>query len=163
MSNIKRMDLSQIRYEPIDGEVAFDTVTERIMIFHDGVWQPVTTEGSGLNLGLYDINKQIISQLPAMEDMEQATENIITLYEKYKNEYFMLYGKEISYFTLFKIVDDFWFPADVIDCCANVGTIKAMDLTENADAVEIWVENEDGPTCLYLFPYDNGVVKVGEK
>jgi hypothetical protein len=37
----------------------------------------------------------------------------------------------------------------------------AMDLTENEDAIEIWVNTEIGPTCLYLFPYDNGLVKVG--
>ena len=160
--NIKRMDLSQIKYEPIDGEVIFDTVTEKIMIFHDGAWQTVNTQGSGLNLGLYDINKQIIAQLPPMEDFEKATENIITLYEKYKNEFFMLYGKEISYFTIFQIIDDFWLPTDVIDCCNNVGIIKAMDLTEAEDAIEIWVENDNGPTCLYLFPYDNGLVKVGK-
>ena len=159
--SIKRMDLSQIKYEPLDGEVVFDTTTEKIMIYHNGAWQQTTLEGAGLNLGLYDINKQIITQLPPMENMEKATENIITLYEKYKNEYFMLYGKEISYFTLFQIIDDFWFPSDVIDCCNNVGVIKSMDLTEAEDAIEIWVENEDGPTCLYLFPYDNGLVKVG--
>ena len=49
-----------------------------------------------------------------------------------------------------------------IDCCKNVGIIKAMDLTESQDAIEIWVETSEGPTCLYLFPYDNGVVQVGE-
>ena len=159
--SIKRMDLSQIKYEPMDGEVAYDTHTEKVMIYHDGAWQAVNMEGTGLNLGLYDINKQIIAQLPVMDDFEKATENVITLYEKYKNEYFMLYGKEISYFTLFQIIDDFWFASDVIDCCTNVGPIVAMDLTENEDAIEIWVNTENGPTCLYLFPYDNGLVKVG--
>ena len=155
------MDLSQIKYEPMDGEVVVDSTSKKVMVFHDGAWVPMQTDGTGLNLGLYDINKQIIAQLPPMEDFEKAVESVITLYEKYKNEYFMLYGKEISYFTLFKIIDDFWFSNDVIDCCNNVGVIKAFDLTETADAIEIWVENEDGPTCLYLFPYDNGLVKVG--
>ena len=158
---IKHMDLSQIKYEPMDGEVVVDSTSKKIMVFHDGAWVPMQTDGTGLNLGLYDINKQIIAQLPPMEDFEKAVESVITLYEKYKNEYFMLYGKEISYFTLFKIIDDFWFSSDVIDCCNNVGVIKAFDLTEAGDAIEIWVENEDGPTCLYLFPYDNGLVKVG--
>lgn len=160
--SIKKMDLSQINYEPVDGEVVYDNSSKKIYVYNDGKWVQMRPEGSNLSLGLYDINKQIITQLPDMEDFEKATENIITLYETYKNEYFMLYGKEISYFTLFQIIDDFWFPTEVIDCCKNVGTIKAMDLTENNDAVEIWVETEDGPTCLYLFPYDNGLVRVGE-
>ena len=84
--SIKKMDLSQIKYEPMDGEVAYDTNTEKVTVYHDGVWQAVNVEGSGLNLGLYDINKQIIAQLPVMDNFEKATENVITLYEKYKNE-----------------------------------------------------------------------------
>jgi hypothetical protein len=38
-----------------------------------------------------------------------------------------------------------------------------MDLTAAGDAVEIWVQPENSePTCLYLFPYDSGIVQVGE-
>ena len=83
-SSIKKMDLSQIKYEPMDGEVAYDTNTEKVMIYHDGVWQALNMESSGLNLGLYDINKQIIAQLPVMDNFEKAMENVVTLYEKYK-------------------------------------------------------------------------------
>lgn len=72
----------------------------------------------------------------------------------------MLYGKEISYFTLFKLLDSQYFANEVIACLKNIGAIKAIDLTEANDAVEIWVETENGPTVLYLFPYDNGVVCV---
>ena len=54
------------------------------------------------------------------------------------------------------------FGLTVIDCLKSIGPIKAIDLTELEDAVEIWVVSNDEPTCLYLFPYDNGVVKVGE-
>jgi hypothetical protein len=74
----------------------------------------------------------------------------------------MLYGKEISYFTLYKIIKSQYFGNEVIDCLKNIGIIKAIDFTETQDAIEIWVENDNGPTCLYLFPYDNGVVQVGE-
>ena len=38
---IKKMDLSQIKYEPTDGEVAYDINTEKVMIYHDGAWQAV--------------------------------------------------------------------------------------------------------------------------
>lgn len=74
----------------------------------------------------------------------------------------MLYGKEISYFTLYKIIKPQCFGNEVIDCLKNIGIIKAIDFTETQDAIEIWVEDDNGPTCLYLFPYDNGVVQVGE-
>ena len=77
----------------------------------------------------------------------------------------MLYGKEISYFTLFQIVNnEISFGKEVIDCLNNIGQIKAIDMTENEDAVEIWVylDEDENSTCLYLFPYDAGLVKVGE-
>ena len=54
------------------------------------------------------------------------------------------------------------FGHEVIECLKNIGVIKAIDLTEENDAIEAWVDNEGEATCLYLFPYDNGIVQVGE-
>lgn len=161
---IKKVDISQIRYTPKIGEVVQDAVTGKMMVWGENGWNEIKTEGSGINMGLYDMNKQLISQLPVLSDDELFSKKITIsgLHAKYNNDYYMLYGKEISYFTLFNIVDATYFDADVIDCLNNVGDIKAIDFTEPEDAIEIWVETEDGPTCLYLFPYDNGVVRVGE-
>ena len=160
-TTVKKIDPSQIRYTPNEGEI-IQTPEGKFMIWHDNTWNEVKIEGGGINMGLYDMNKQIISQLPCMEDFSKALEDIRTLHETYWNKYYMMYGKEISYFTLFEIIGYNDFGNDVIDCCTNIGPIKAMDLTEAGDAIEIWVEIEDGPTCLYLFPYDGGIVRVGE-
>ena len=154
---ITKIDPSQIRYTPEEGELV-QTPEGKYMIWHDGGWNEIKMEGSGINMGLYDMNKQIISQLPILEDFDKAMDDIWTLYETYHNKYFMLYGKEISYFTLFRIFDSTYFGNEVIDCLNNVGDIKAIDFTEAQDAIEIWIQDEDGPTCLYLFPYDSGVV-----
>lgn len=159
---IKKMDPSQIRYTPAEGELC-QTPEGQILVWHDNSWNTVKMEGGGVNVGLYDMNKQIISQMPILEDFEKAMDDIWTLYETYHNKYFMLYGKEISYFTVFKIIEPQYLGEEVLDCCLNVGLVKAMDLTEAGDAVEIWVQPQDGePTCLYLFPYDSGIVQVGE-
>lgn len=160
-TTIKKIDPSQIKYTPDEGEI-IQTPEGKFMIWHDDTWNEIKIEGGGINMGLYDMNKQIISQLPCMEDFSKALENIRTLHETYWNKYYMMYGKEISYFTLFEIIGYNDFGNNVIDCCTNIGPIKAMDLTEAGDAIEIWVEVEDGPTCLYLFPYDSGIVRVGE-
>lgn len=160
-TTVKKIDPSQIRYTPDEGEI-IQTPEGKFMIWHDNTWNEVKIDGGGINMGLYDMNKQIISQLPCMEDFSKALEDIRTLHETYWNKYYMMYGKEISYFTLFEIIGYNDFGNDVIDCCTNIGPIKAMDLTEAGDAIEIWVEIEDGPTCLYLFPYDSGIVRVGE-
>jgi hypothetical protein len=77
----------------------------------------------------------------------------------------MLYGKEISYFTVFYANDnseeglDNVFSINVTDCLKAFKSVKSIDYTENKDAIEIWVSDDnDNVTCLYLFPYDNGVV-----
>jgi hypothetical protein len=72
---IKKIDPSQIRYTPTEGEVV-QTPEGKYMIWHDGGWNEIKMEGSGINIGLYDMNKQIIFQLPYMEDFEKAMDDI---------------------------------------------------------------------------------------
>ena len=100
--------------------------------------------------------------MPTLTDLEDRKDVINNLNKTYHNEFYMLYGKEISYFTLFRIKEANYFADDVIDCIKNVGEVKAIDATEDNDAVEVWVIVDDEPTCMYLFPYDMGVVQVGE-
>ena len=163
-TKIKKIDVSQIRYTPQVGEVVQDAVTGNFMVWTNEGWNTVKSENSGINMGLYEMNKQIISQLPKLTEAELFDRDLLinTLHAKFNNEFYMLYGKEISYFTLFRIFDSIRFGNEVIDCLNNVGDIKAIDFTEAQDAIEIWIQDEDGPTCLYLFPYDSGVVQVGE-
>lgn len=158
---VKQIDPSQIRYTPKQGEIIQNPKGE-YLIWRDDQWMKMNIDSSGINIGLYDINKQIISQLPVLSDLEDKKEIIQKLHRDWGNFYYMLYGKEISYFTLFNIINSQTFADEVIACLNNVGDIKAIDLTEAEDAIEIWVQNEENPTCLYLFPYDNGVVQVGE-
>ena len=88
-------------------------------------------------------------------------------------KYSLLYGKEINYFTLF-VKDKNWelesLDLGVIECLNNIGTIYSIEYTKEKDAIEIWVEveiNSDTEesekliTCMYLFPYDAGIVRVG--
>ena len=63
---------------------------------------------------------------------------------------------------MFRVKESSAFGREVIDVIKNVGAVKAIDPTENADAMEVWVIYEGEPTCLYLFPYDSGIVQVGE-
>jgi hypothetical protein len=160
-AKIKMIDPSQIRYTPQEGEIIQNPQGE-FLIWKGDSWMTINMDSSGINMGLYDINKQIISQLPVLTDLENKKYIIHALHAKFNNEFYMLYGKEISYFTLFKIVDANYFANEVIECLLNVGDIKAIDFTEAEDAIEIWIQNEENPTCMYLFPYDSGIVQVGE-
>ena len=159
----KIVDPMNLQHTPIVGEVIKNPKGELMVYTEDKVFVKLNTEHNGsLEMNLYDMNKQLISQLPALTDFSKAIVSVRDLHGKYWNKYYMMYCKEISYFTLFEVCGMNEFGQDVIECCANVGTIKAMDMTEAEDALEIWVETEDGPVCLYLFPYDSGVVRVGE-
>ena len=137
----------------------------------DNIWEPVQfNSNSNVQMSLYDMNKQIIKQLGTPSDEELARQ--LDLCDEYdtaiKQEYYLLYGKEISYFTLFHFdhyAEGNYGPlsAMVYDCLKNVGSIYSINPTEAKDAVEIWVlpEGSEDVTCLYLFGYDSGVVEFG--
>ena len=139
-----------------------------------GQWEPVkfNAGNSNVQMSLYDMNKQIIKQLGKMSKEQLESETTTEIFNEYwsitKQQYFLLYGKEISYFTLFHY-DEFgegshgFLDALVIECLNNVGEIYSISLTEAKDAVEIWVlpDGEEDVTCMYLFGYDQGVVEFG--
>ena len=145
-----------------DGEIV-QTEDGKYQVFKNGELHDLKMEGSNLELGLYDLNKQIISQLPSLtdEELDKKIDIIDDSYIKCVNNFYMLYGKEISYFTLFKINEPIYFAKTVLDCLNEIGEIKAIDPAEDGFAIEIWVQpTDEEPTCLYLFPYDNGLVVV---
>ena len=151
-----------------EGETVFNTDTQKGMIYKKGKWEEIRMEGQGLNMNLYDLNKSIVAQLPDIEDFNEKIDLINKFYQVSNNQYYMLYGKEISYFTLFAEQINFndenfetleTLGDNVIDCLNAFKSVKSIDYTENKDAIEIWVSDEENNiTCLYFFPYDNGVV-----
>ena len=159
---IKKIDFSQINYKPIEGEIMKNAEDGHYYVWHEGQWNVIKMDRSGFEMGLYDMNKQIISQLPDLTDWDRVEKLFNEFHNIWNNTYYMMYGKEISYFTVFKVVESYLFGSTVMDCIPSIGTVKAIDLTETKDAVEIWVMRNDEATCLYLFPYDMGLVQVGE-
>lgn len=154
---------------PSKGEIAYATDTKELFIYNGEQWvsysTDVTLENQGLTMGLYELNRSIISQLEDMTEFEEKIELINEFKVKTGNVFYALYGREIAYITIFtsmlKAYDSKTFGQIVIECLQNVGPIKCIDYTTNKDAIEIWVDYKGTTTCLYLFPYDNGVVAVG--
>lgn len=155
---------------PHNGQIAYATDTETTYVYNDG-WKVLPKEvkienNSGLKMSLYDLNVSIMNQLHKIDDVEAAMDKIDAYREAHSNnKYFMLYGKEISYFTIFSIqkyAECDTLGEAVIECLNNVGEIKSIDLDENGNAIECWVTIDDESTCLYLFPYDDGIVSVKE-
>lgn len=129
-----------------------------------------TVANGNLQMNLYDLNKQIISQLPSLtEEQQDVAQNIIGDYiADLDQEFYMLLGRDINYYTLFQTVkggnegevlstavEEVWACADYL------GEIKSVEETDDG-AVEIWVQaREEGsePMAMYLFGYDGGVIK----
>lgn len=131
-------------------------------------WEPVKINSGDIQLSLYDMNKQIISQinLPTEKELEEQLASCDGYHINMEQRYYLLYGKEISYFTLFENNKENcpYLLSDMVkECLENIGQIKVVGLTAAADAVEIWVKPYDAEdvTCLYLFGYDNGIVQFG--
>ena len=117
-----------------------------------------------LQMNIYDLNKQIISQMATLsdEDLEDSKQLIRGYFQEHENEFYMLLCKDISYYTLFHIVDYITEPAaadEVIACIKEIGAVKSIDRT-NDGAIEIWAHHgEAQPLAMYLFAYDMGVIE----
>lgn len=120
------------------------------------------------SIELYELNRSIIEQQGIIkeEDIARVMNDIKYLVASTDNKCYMLYGKEIGYFTLFMRNSYDWeiesLDLAVMECLANVGPIYSIELTAKKEAIEIWVKDtqQDLLTCMYLFPYDNGIVRI---
>lgn len=156
-----------LTYKGIEGEVLYVEMlngSKKLAIFRNGTLDYIDAKvaGEGLSLNLYDLNKQAMEQFPELTDEQiaAAQETVNDFYYMTGNKYHMLYGKEISYFTLFCKDDhlaDCTFSEGVFDCISDLGALVSVEQVE--EAIEFWIKTYEGETtCLYLFPYDSGVV-----
>lgn len=159
--------------KPEVGQIIHLTDTEEYK-YYDGenlTNFPQNTEvnSSGINLNLYDLNKSIISQLPALtsEELRLTKEIFCEYYKKNLGEYYMLLCKDISYYTMFTNVKPFpefnRLGSAVIDCVLDVGDIISIAPTEDKGAIEIWVKTSDSEILvMYFFNADRMVVSFKE-
>lgn len=122
-----------------------------------------TVATGNIQMNLYDLNKQIISQLADFneEDLKNSKEIITEYLQKQGNKFYMLLCRDINYYTLFNISTGSNLPAaadEVIECAKTIGTIKSVDTNDNG-AIEIWAQGEEESLVMYLFPYDLGVIE----
>lgn len=116
-------------------------------------------------MNLYELNKQLVVQLPPMEnqEVEKKKQLIADFKKEQSNVFYMLLSNEINYFTLFKLIpygNEASFEDEVIACLRDNGAIQSIELVEDGSAIEIWVKKyfSDDSIVFYLFPYDKGVI-----
>ena len=127
------------------------------------------------SISLYELNRSMIKQQGPLEEKDiKLKMNMLKDFSNTFEKYSLLYGREINYFTLF-VKDENWelesLDLGVIEYLNNIGTIYSIEYTKEKDAIEIWIEVETETntdteesekliTCMYLFPYDTGIVKI---
>lgn len=153
------------------GELVFVEEENKMYTFDGYNWKPVEakTDGTGLELSLFDMNVQILRQQgPLSEDGLEKAAGILEDYISFSPmaDYYMLLNHKKSYYTVFNVTEDLdWkfetFSHAVISCASDLGKIYSVSRTEDNQAIEIWVlDPDDTMHCLYLFNYDKGIVKV---
>lgn len=150
------------------GEVAYVQDIEKYYIYTEGgwvLWNPsIAPTDSDIQMSLYEMNKQLIAQLPTLEGIK-LDEARLTLSHyvnglEHSDEYYMLLCYDLRYFTMFardqkyeeNIVDA------IMDCLSYVGEIKSVEESEDGQAIEIWIVSEGEAYVMYFFDYGRGVV-----
>ena len=147
------------------GEIVYCEEEDKYFKYGKNGWEE-TDNKKNMQLNLYQLNKQLISQMPAYntEDDLEELERKITSNCIHSNIY-LLYGKEIGYFTLFERkfysgdADYTTIGKAVLDCLRNITKkIYFFDFNETANSAEVWIDYQGETTVLYLCDYTNGVV-----
>lgn len=157
--------------KPTEGQCIYCEEEQNYYYYHENEWRaaPKNSNGqSGLEVGLYDLNAQFISQLPTLDAiaLDEAAELINEMHANELNRFYMLLCKEQSYFTALTPDDRFnnefkTIGEAVITLCSEIGDIKSV-YQNSAGDIDIWMLPEGQEIwCLHLFPYDMGVVHFG--
>ena len=122
-----------------------------------------------MGLNVYEFNKNIMKQLPVMEEdrIQKVKETLKEYLENTPAEHsLMLLCREKNDYTLFNFYDqwnEYDFSNDVIECFENreVGIVN-VEVIDNGIAMEIWVKRPgqmEDADLYYLFPADQMVIE----
>lgn len=153
-------------HEP--GEMVLCKDTNEIYIWdEEHGWSLITAEGKGFEMNLYDLNKNVISQLNPLTPGEITMKMSLfkDYYDKADNLYHMLLCRDFNYYTIFNynsMPNTPDFSSMICTVITELGEVYSIELLEDG-AMEIWIRptGEESPYAFYLFPYDAGVVYYG--
>lgn len=122
---------------------------------------------SEVQLGtLYDMNKELMKNEKPLSKtkIREIKQKLIQFFSE--DEYFMLLCHDLHDYTVFRQCEPFLSAAKestkilVDECLFNRGELLSIEKTEDNLAFEIWIRNEEGIFCYYLFPYTKAVIEV---
>lgn len=116
----------------------------------------------------YDINKNLVKKYEkelTQEQLKEKEELIDNFTRARADHYYMMLCHDRRDYTIFHTdCTSGRISGEFMECLQNRGKIVAIDETENADAIEIWLmiqtdfEKEEA-FCYYFFPYESAVVE----
>ena len=121
---------------------------------------------SELSMGtLYDMNKSIINQIPALSKtkLQELIKEIGYDFWHRDNKYYMLLCRECNDYTIFRFSEKTLetaevFNTDFYECLTNRGETISIE-RKDGGAYEIWIRFNNESYCYYLFEYDMGVLE----
>ena len=126
---------------------------------------------------LYEMNQNIIEKnIPTLteEELQNKKNLIVDFVNNCGNAYYMLLCNDRKDYTIFHRqydsirdiyldnageMDDTLERILVDECLPNRGQTKSIELTENKDAIEIWLSIDGQSYCYYFFPYDSAIIE----
>ena len=147
------------------------------MIFPNKKKKKIAEKSHKVELGtLYDINKSIVEtgvEALSDEQMQEKKDMIVDFVNQTSNKYYMLLCNDRKDYTIFHrnetedglfkdsegLTDDVIEKILIDECLPNRGRTKSIELTENKDAVEIWISIDGESYCYYFFPYDAAIIE----
>lgn len=147
------------------GAVAQCEETEKIYYYTEKGWKEA--EGAkiddGLSLNLYDLNKNLVAQLPPLtkKELQNYVEELDEYHDAAAANYYMLLCHDYRYYTILHFNPESnydSFGKTVIDCLNNAADIISMEFDKEQNTYEIWVRIDEQIYVFYLFEYDRGVV-----
>ena len=129
------------------------------------------TPTSNISLGnVYEMNKILVKDHETAlteGNLNSKKQIIIDFMKKCNNNYFMLLCNERKDYTVFRWKDLNSALASTVltnilvdECLKNRGSIRGIDLTQEKDAIEIWLVIDDDAYVYYFFPYDAAVIEA---
>lgn len=158
--------LDMLPNTPADKEYALVQDEAKMYQYVEKEWKPVVIQGEGLQMSLYDINKNIFAQLEPMSDenLRQVHAQVFKFFgdtmQSVSNNYWALICWEKRYITIFRELptSDEELSDIFMEIIEGLGDVK--DVTDNEQgALEIWITDEQDTNCYLFFNYTAGIVE----
>ena len=105
--------------------------------------------------------------MPSLQTYSDEIKNMNTFLKNTNNKFYLLYGQDLNYFTLFTTLElnneCKTFGQYIIECLKSIDNnidIKSIDVLDNH--IEFWIQNDKNVHYLMLFPCDDIIIPIGE-